>query len=157
MKPAISLFLLVACTFFFFGCAHHDGSLPTYTRAQSNTIQTIQEGQVVMVRPVQIEGSQSGVGLVGGGALGYVVGKAAAKNIGSSSGSKAANTAGAIGGAVAGTKVEQSATRKMGDEITVKLDSGEVISVVQPEDQSFNVGDEVKVLVRPDGSARVLQ
>jgi outer membrane lipoprotein SlyB len=68
-----------------------------------------------------------------------------------------ARAAGAIGGAAAGAAIEEGATRQKGLEITIKLDNGEVISIVQGADEKFDEGDLVRVLRRPGGSARVIQ
>lgn len=125
----------------------------TYSRSQAGKVQTVHEGEVVMVREVQIEGSKSGLGAVAGGFMGYAIGK----NVGGGSGRDLARTAGTIGGAMAGAAAEEAATRQTGLEITVKLDNGEVISIVQGADVIFDEGDSVKVIRRPDGSARVIQ
>jgi outer membrane lipoprotein SlyB len=77
--------------------------------------------------------------------------------IGGGSGKGVARAAGAVGGAAAGAAVEEKSTRQTGLEITVKLDNGQVIAVVQAADEQFDEGDRVRVLRRPDGSARVLQ
>ncbi len=68
-----------------------------------------------------------------------------------------ARAAGTIAGAAAGSAIEESATRQTGLEITVKLDNGETVSIVQEADERFDEGDLVRVLRRPDGSARVIQ
>jgi outer membrane lipoprotein SlyB len=58
---------------------------------------------------------------------------------------------------MAGSATQEAATRQMGLEITVQLDNGEVVAIVQAADQSFDEGDQVRVLRRPNGEARVLQ
>jgi outer membrane lipoprotein SlyB len=58
---------------------------------------------------------------------------------------------------MAGSVVEEKATQQRGLEITVQLDSGEVIAIVQAADVSFDEGDQVRVLRRPNGEARVVQ
>jgi outer membrane lipoprotein SlyB len=61
---------------------------------------------------------------------------------------------GAIGGAVlggiAGQAVEQNATGKRGVEVTVKLDSGQMVAIMQEADETFRPGDRVRIL--SDGS-----
>jgi hypothetical protein len=37
------------------------------------------------------------------------------------------------------------------------LDNGDTIAIIQEADEVFEVGDQVRVLMRPDGSARVVQ
>jgi outer membrane lipoprotein SlyB len=62
---------------------------------------------------------------------------------------------GAIAGAAAGSAVEEGVTRKQGLEITVRLDNGTLLAVVQEADVTFQVGDAVKVLTGSDGTTRV--
>jgi outer membrane lipoprotein SlyB len=106
-----------------------------------------------MVREVLIEGSKSGAGGLAGGIMGYALGN----TVGGGSGKGVARAAGTVAGAAAGSAIEESATRQTGLEITVKLDNGETISIVQGADERFDEGDLVRVLRRPDGSARVIQ
>jgi outer membrane lipoprotein SlyB len=125
----------------------------TYSRDQAQKVQTVHEGEVIMVREVQIEGTKSGLGGLAGGLMGAVLGS----TIGGGSGRRVAAVAGGIAGAAAGAAIEEGATRQKGLEITVKLDNGEVISIVQGADEAFDEGDLVRVLRRPDGTARVIQ
>ena len=64
-----------------------------------------------------------------------------------------------IGGSImaindTGSAIEESATKKNAQEITVKLDSGQLIAVVQEAGELFNPGERVRVL-SGDGSTRV--
>ena len=104
------------------------------------------------VREVAIEGT-SGAGTVAGGVMGYVLGSA----VGGGSGKSIAKAGGAIAGAAAGGTAERAATTQVGLEITVELDNGELIVVVQGADEHFDVGDSVRVITRGDGTARVVQ
>ena len=134
------------------GCAP-SMSPDVYSREKAQKVQTVHEGKVVMVREVLIEGTKSGLGGIGGGIMGFVLGSA----VGKGAGRNIARAGGAIGGALAGSAIEEGVTRQKGLEITVELDNGEVISIVQAADREFRIGDEVNVLRRPDGSARVVQ
>jgi outer membrane lipoprotein SlyB len=58
---------------------------------------------------------------------------------------------------MAGSAVEEKATQQKALEITVKLDNGEVIAIVQEADVPFDEGDSVRVIRRPNGEARVVQ
>jgi outer membrane lipoprotein SlyB len=49
-------------------------------------------------------------------------------------------------GGMAGNAVESNATRRAGLEISVRLDSGQLIAVTQDADQPFSPGDRVRVL-----------
>jgi len=52
--------------------------------------------------------------------------------------------------------VEKRATEKAALEISVKLDDGSEVVIVQETDELFNVGDRVRVLEHPrDHSTRV--
>jgi outer membrane lipoprotein SlyB len=65
---------------------------------------------------------------------------------------------GAVIGALAGTGVEKALNSKDALEITVNLDNGQTLSVVQElgaEERSFVVGDRVRVLRGGGDSARV--
>lgn len=123
------------------GCASSkSGSV--YERGQARTEQTVRTGVVEHVREVQIEGTKSAVGTVAGGAVGGVAGS----TVGQGRGSMIGAVIGAVIGGVAGSAAEEGVTRKPGLEITVKLDNGTVVAVVQEADERFNVGDRVRIL-----------
>jgi outer membrane lipoprotein SlyB len=134
------------------GCAS-SMSGDVYSRDQARKVQRVDEGEIIMVREVMIEGTKSGLGVVAGGVVGGVLGSM----VGGGKGQTLGTVAGAVGGAGAGAAAEEAATRQKGLEITVKLENGEVVSVVQAADREYLVGDEVKVLRNPDGTARVIQ
>ncbi len=150
-KYIISMLGLMICLFIM-GCAS-SMSPDTYSRDQAQKVQTVHEGEVIMVREVMIEGTKSGLGTIAGGAMGGVLGSA----VGGGSGRRMAIVGGAIAGGLAGSALEEEVTRQKGLEITVEMDNGEVVSIVQAADRDFVVGDRVKVLMRPDGSGRVIQ
>ena len=52
---------------------------------------------------------------------------------------------------------EEGLTRQQGLELTVELEDGEVIVVVQAADETFDPGDTVRVIRRGNGTARVIQ
>ncbi len=133
------------------GCAPSTSG-NVYSRSEVKTAQRARHGEVVYVREVAIEGT-SGLGTIAGGAMGYVLGSA----VGGGSGKSIAKTGGAIAGAVAGGAAERAATTQRGLEITVEMENGELIVVVQGADEHFDVGDSVRVITRSDGTARVVQ
>lgn len=134
------------------GCAS-SLSGDVYSRDQAQKVQRVDEGEIILVREVMIEGTKSGLGVMAGGVVGGVLGSM----VGGGKGKTLATVGGAIGGAGAGAAAEEAATRQKGLEITVKLENGEVVSIVQAADREYLVGDEVKVLRNPDGTARVIQ
>lgn len=132
------------------GCAS-SMSGDVYTRQQAREAQDVRLGYVESVRNILIEGTKSGVGTVGGAALGGVAGS----GIGKGRGQVAGAVGGAILGGLAGSAIEESATRQPGLEITVRLEGGRMISVVQAANESFYPGDRVRVMTSYDGTTRV--
>lgn len=139
---------LLATAFAVGGCAAQRG--PVYPRGHAYSAWNVQSGTVVDVEPAQIEGRRSRLGRIGGGWIGYEV----ARTIGSGSGSRIAGAVGGVAGAVAGGKVEEAATRQAAYAITVELKDGRQMQIVQPADQSFAKGEDVRVYTRRD-QARV--
>jgi outer membrane lipoprotein SlyB len=123
------------------GCAQGLGG-GAYTRDEARREQNVRMGIVESVRPVQIEGTRTGVGP----AAGAVVGGIAGSTVGGGRGSAAAAVLGAVAGGVAGQAVEQGTTRRTGVEITVKLNSGALVAIVQEADETFRAGDRVRIL-----------
>jgi len=126
----------------------------SYSRDEARRVQTVEYGMVEYVRPVVIEGTKSGVGPAAGAAVGGIGGS----TIGHGRGSAAATVVGAVAGGVAGGLAEEAATRKQGVEITVRMDNGRLISVVQEVSagMSFQAGDRVRVLSL-GGTTRIAQ
>ena len=129
-------------------CATTSG--PVYPRHQAHSAWKVDEGRVVDVDPATIEGRRTAIGRVGGGLIGYE----AARTVGEGAGSRIAGAVGAVAGAVAGSAVEERATRTAAWAITVEIDGGRTLQVIQPDDQRFAVGERVRVYTR-GGQARV--
>ena len=123
------------------GCASGTGG-KDYSRDQTRSVQEVQMAVVESVREVNIEGTKTPVGA----AAGAVIGGVAGSTVGSGTGSTLATAVGAVLGGVGGAAVEEGVTRQKGVEITVRLDSGRLIAITQAADESFRVGDRVRVL-----------
>lgn len=117
-----------------------------YSREDARKVQTIKTGIVESVRSVKLEGTKSPIGTVAGGAIGGIAGS----SVGGGKGSAIAAVIGAVAGGIAGSAVEEVATRKDGLEITVKLDGGGLVAIVQEADEVFNAGDKVRLIERGD-------
>jgi outer membrane lipoprotein SlyB len=104
--------------------------------------QSVRFGVIQSVRAVRLHPGDTGVGAVGGAALGGIAGS----TVGGGAGQVAGAIGGAILGGIIGSNVEQSANQRPGVELTVQLDSGHFISVVQEADEAFNPGDRVRIL-----------
>ena len=124
----------------------------TYSGSQVRSAQTVQYGTVVSVQPVTLEEDRPAVlGTVGGGVVGGVLGNM----VGGGRGKTLATIAGAALGAAGGYAGEKALTKQNGLEITVELENGQQLSIVQAADQQFSPGERVRVLRGSDGSARV--
>lgn len=118
--------------------------------AQANVLQRSELGVVTSVREVNIEGSKGQLGLYGGG----VVGGALASG-GKGVTGRVTQAAGAVAGAVVGQAVEEAATRRVAQEITIRLDDGSTVTVTQEISTGrFMDGDRVRV-TNGGGHARV--
>jgi outer membrane lipoprotein SlyB len=115
-----------------------------YDRNSVGRSMNVDTGDVVSIRDVQVSGRNTIVG-VGGGAL---VGGAAGRGVGKGVGQDIASATSAVGGAILGEAVEEAATRRNAQELTIKLSNGDTIAVVQEIKQEgpFAVGEHVQVL-----------
>jgi outer membrane lipoprotein SlyB len=138
---AIKMTVILLLIFTVVGCATSKSGI-LYTREQARQVQQVESGVVAHVTPVQIEGTKTPIGALGGAAIGSIAGS----GIGKGSGSEIAAVAGGMVGWLIGSAAEEGLTRKNALEITVKLDSGKVISVVQEADVPFRVGDRIRLL-----------
>lgn len=121
------------------GCATTQGP-NTFTRSEAGRTQTVEAGTVTAVRDVTIQNEGSNVATATGAVLGGVAGNA----MGGGRGRTATTVAGAAAGGAAGNAMSQSS--HPGVEVTVQLDSGRTIAVVQDgSSKQFRVGDRVNV------------
>lgn len=128
-------------------------STRSFTDEQAMRAQPARFGTVAAVRGVEIRTGQTRLGALAGavigGAAGSTIGGNTAQNvIGATAGAAAG---GAVGGTLAG------AGRTAGVELTVELDGGQTVAVVQPGNVAdFRVGDRVRVIGNAE-SARVIR
>ncbi|MCE2862036.1 MAG: outer rane lipoprotein [Verrucomicrobiota bacterium] len=150
MKATIVLLTAAAGTLVFASGCSFPSSRRVVPSAQANVLQRSELGVVTSVRDVNIEGSKGQIGLYGGG----VVGGALASG-GKGVTGRVTQAAGAVAGAVVGQAVEEVATRKVAQEITIRLDDGSTVTVTQDISTGrFMDGDRVRV-TNGGGHARV--
>lgn len=113
-----------------------------YSRDKARKTQTVKTGVVESVRSVKLEGTKTPVGTIAGGAVGGVAGS----SIGGGRGSTIMAIIGAVAGGLLGSVAEEGITRKDAFEITVKLDGGGMVAVVQEADEVFKAGDKVRLV-----------
>ena len=120
-------------------------------RGDAQRLSQVQDATVLSVRPVTVDGSQSGAGA----ATGAVVGGVAGSTVGGHREGAVVGVLGAVAGAVIGNVVERGATKEDAVEILVQLRSGERRAIVQAKgSETLNPGDPV-ILVTTGGKTRV--
>lgn len=125
------------------GCANEAYNGNTYQGGQVMGAQSVSYGTITDIRAVQIQDSDNkGLGAIGGGVLGGVAGNAFGKGTGRS----IMTVVGALGGALAGNKVQGAAQHTNGMEVQVKRDDGQNLAIVQAADNSFKVGQRVRLI-----------
>ena len=122
----------------------------SYSRGEARQTTTIRKGVVESVRYVKLEGTKSGIGAAAGGAVGGVAGSTAGSGRTSSIGA----VLGAVTGGLLGAAAEEGVTRTQGIEITVQLDDGSLLAVVQEANEEFVPGEKIRLL-KTGGTTRV--
>jgi outer membrane lipoprotein SlyB len=120
-------------------------------RGDAQRMSQVLEGTVLSVRPVTVEGSQSGVGAAAGGVAGGVAGS----TVGGHNEQIVAGVLGAVAGAMIGNAVERYGTREKAVEIIVQLRNGDRRSVVQAEGTEVLQPGDAVILVSTNGKTRV--
>lgn len=113
----------------------------------------VQDGTILSIRPVTVDGQQTGAGAMTGGVVGGIAGS----SVGGPRESAVVGVIGAVAGAVIGNAIERDATRERAYEIIVQLRNGERRAIVQAQgSEPLNQGDAV-MLVTTGGRTRVMR
>ena len=121
-------------------------------RGDAQRMAQVQDGVVLSVRNVVVDGSQSGIGAAVGGVVGA---------IGGSAGSSVQREAQVLGvlagvaGAAAGNAIERFSTKEEALEILVQLKGGERRAIVQAKGNELLAAGDAVVLVTTGGKVRV--
>lgn len=160
-RPAFFYYMLAIVGFaivFSSGCAtgpysYHERSYDPYAspyyagdrygRHEALRPQTVHYGRIADLRYVSLE-RDSGPGV--GAVVGALIGGVAGSNIGSGRGRTAATVGGAIAGGAIGDHTQRRNTRDNALEITVHLDNGDTVAVVQGYDRYLRVGQRVRIV-----------
>lgn len=148
MRSFSTLFILCISIILCACASSNSGSV--YSRDEARKLQTVKMGVIESVRTVKIEGTKTPIGSAAGAAVGGVAGS----SVGHGKGSAVAAVVGAVVGGLAGAAAEEGLTRQDGYELTVKLDSGALVAIVQEADEEFKPGDPVR-LIESGGTTRV--
>lgn len=143
VSATCSALLLVGCTF--------PSSTQTLPQSQVGQMQKRAVATVIKTKPVIVDGTRTNMGQYGGAVIG---GAAAIPSNGVLSGrGDALAVAGAsILGAIAGQAVEEFATRKKAQEVTIEFPNGDIYVIVQPSPPDLQVGDKVHVIHGQNGA-----
>lgn len=150
MKKLVNLMLPLALVAVLGACA--SSSPDVIARGDAQRMAQVQDGVVLSVRPVVVDGSQSGIGGVVGGVVGAV---------GGYSGSGVPREAQVLGvlvgvaGAAAGNAIERFSTREEAVEILVQLKGGDRRAIVQAKGNETLVAGDPVILVTTGGKVRV--
>ena len=123
------------------------------SRYDTQRMSSAQDATVLALRPVVIDGSQSGVGTVSGAVIGGVAGS----NVGGPRGGAIVGILGAVAGGVIGNAIERDATKQNAVEITLQLKNGDRRLITQGVGQDlFAIGEPV-IVVTTGGRVRVMK
>lgn len=114
-------------------------------------MQNVEFATVLGVRNIIIEQDSTETGKTAGGIIGAVAGSEAGKGKGRIVG----GVVGAVAGSAIGSVIDRNAQAQPGIELTLKMDSGRTVAIVQLAGEVFTPGEKVKVLTTSDGQARV--
>ena len=146
------VFLIILAVVILAGCTNRYNP-NVYSGDQAMQADTIKYGTITRINAVTIKDDNTGIGLLGGGLAGGLLGS----QIGGGSGRVLGAVGGAALGAAAGAVAEDELQKTNGVQITVKLDSGQSVSIVQAaEGSNYSVGQRVRVVSSPNGRSRVL-
>ncbi len=114
-------------------------------------LSTVQDARILSIRPVVVDGRQSGMGAAAGGVVGGVAGS----SVGGRRESVVVGVLGAVAGAVAGNAIERAGTREDAVEILLQLPGGERRAIVQAQGSEALAAGDAVILVTTGGKTRV--
>lgn len=116
-----------------------------YSQEGVQAVEEIQTAVIESIKPVEISGNITPIGNTTVGILGRVAGAAAG---GGGAASQILANLGGMLGSILGASAEEKISRKPGIKLTLKLEYGETIAIVQAKNDKeiFKVGDKVQVI-----------
>ena len=120
-------------------------------RYDAQRMSQVLDATVLSVRPVTVDGRQSGIGTAAGGVAGAVAGS----SVGGRREGLVIGVIGAVVGGVIGNAVERDVTRENAIEILVQLRNGERRSIGQAVGKETLVAGDPVILVTTGGRTRV--
>ena len=150
MKSTTQTLAILALAAALSACA--TSSPDVISRQDAQVAAQVQDGVIISIRQVTVDGNQSGMGAAAGGVVGAAVGS------GGSSVQREKLSLGilaGVAGALAGNALERMATKEEAFEIIVQLRNGERRAIVQAKgNETLMAGDPV-IIVTSGGKVRV--
>jgi outer membrane lipoprotein SlyB len=150
LKKIPGLTIALALTALLGACA--SSSPDVIKRGDAQRMAQVEDGVVLSIRPVVVDGSQSGIGGVVGGVVGAIGGYSAS---GVSREGQVLGVLAGVAGAAAGNAIERMSTREEAYEILIQLKGGERRAIVQAKGTEVLVAGDPVILVTTGGKVRV--
>lgn len=150
MKRFLGLVVALGLVVGLAGCA--SSSPDVIARGDAQRMAQVQDGVVLSIRTVTVDGNQSGAGAAVGGVVGAIGG------YGGSGVQREAQVLGVlagVAGAAAGNALERLATREEAVEILVQLKNGDRRAIVQAKGSETLVAGDPVIIVTTGSKVRV--
>jgi len=150
MKKFLNLGLALAMTAMLGACA--TSSPDVVQRGDAQRMAKVEDGVVLSIRTVTVDGSQTGAGAAVGGVVGAIGGYS-----GSSVGREAQvlGVLAGVAGAAAGNAIERFSTKEDAFEILVQLKGGERRAIVQAKGSEVLLAGDPVIIVTTGSKVRV--
>lgn len=154
MKPLCRPLSVLSLPMLLAGCASDSGSSsssrPVYTASQAGQVISQDAGMVMQVEEVLIKGESNYPGAPGvGSQVGRAVGQSAISG-------NPLSVVGALGG-IMGGKAGANLDNQIGDKITIVLDSGKTVTIVQERDKKQPIMPGERVVIESGSKSRVVR
>ena len=150
MQKSIRLVLVVSMVAVLAACA--SSSPDVVQRGDAQRMAKVEDGVILSLRPVTVDGSQSGVGAAVGGVVGAIGGYGGS---GVQREGQVLGVLAGVAGAAAGNAIERFSTKEDALELLVQLKGGERRAIVQAKgSEKLEAGDAV-IIVTTGNKVRV--
>ena len=150
MKKVIQLVLLLSTVGVLGACA--TSSPDVIQRGDAQRMAKVEDGVVLSIRTVTVDGSQSGIGATVGGVVGAIGGYAGS---GVQREGQVLGVLAGVAGAAAGNAIERFSTKEEAFEILVQLKGGERRAIVQAKGTEILVAGDPVIIVTTGNKVRV--
>lgn len=150
MNRILNVSLVTVLIAFLGACA--TSSPDVIQRGDAQRMAQVQDGVVLSVRTVTVDGSQSGIGGAAGGVIGAVGGYAGS---GVQREAQILGVLAGVAGAAAGNAIERFSTKEDAVEILVQLKNGERRAIVQAKAAEVLAAGDAVIIVTTGSKVRV--